>query len=120
MRNPAVDILYRNHQWMVQRDRSLGSQIFLVEVMERDPDDTESGYWVRARELATGAHTMIEHIMEKNWIDADAFESAARQAIKIANAPVHGDLDEIFYRAKHPPVDERVECILDKAKESLA
>jgi hypothetical protein len=74
----TVNVLYRNHQWMVQ-DEPKGW--FIVEVNKHNPDDTESGYWIKVSDLEYDLHFPILHLAEKNWVDVDAFELAVLYAL---------------------------------------
>jgi hypothetical protein len=95
-----IHVLHRNDQWMVQRDRG---DVFLVEILEDHPSDLEGGFWIRASELATASddgHTELLHIAEKNWVDMDLLESAARQAIALSGTKPNYDLDKGFAEAR--------------------
>lgn len=98
MKNPEVEILYRNHQWMVQKEPK-GE--FIVEVNERDPEDTEGGYWIRARDLGFDLHFPILHVSEKTWVDIDAFELAVLHAIAIFNIKADYSVAEKFAQARN-------------------
>jgi hypothetical protein len=92
-----VKILYRNHQWMVQEEPR-GK--FIVEVNERNPDDTGSGYWMHMQDLmhlrGNGTHSMIQHVCEKTWVDIDAFEQAVLYAFLAFDMKPDYDVSEQF------------------------
>lgn len=94
-----VEVLYRNHQWMVQ-DEPKGH--FIVEVLERDPDDTESGYWIKAEDLKIKRNgwNMIEHVCEKKWVDIDAYEGAVKAAIMLFRIRPNYDVAAEFQEAR--------------------
>ncbi len=103
-----VQVLYRNHQWMVQ-DEPKGH--FVVEVLERDPDDTESGYWIRAEDLkvARDGWNMVEHVCAKTWVDIDAFEGAVKAALMLFGIRPEYDVAAEFKEAR------RVRLLEDEA-----
>jgi hypothetical protein len=91
-----TEVLFKNHQWMVQND---DGTIFLVEVMPNYPGDLDGGYWVKARDLeyqASDGHTMVQHVCEKTWVDIDAFEQAVRYAVQHCGLRPRYDLGEEF------------------------
>lgn len=88
-----IEVLFKNHQWMVQNDNGT---LFLVEILQDYPDDLEGGYWIEAKSLGMkepSGHTWLMQVCEKTWVDYDAFEEAARAAIRIANPVMHYDFD---------------------------
>jgi hypothetical protein len=94
-----VQVLYRNHQWMVQ-DEPKGH--FVVEVSEHDPEDTESGYWIRAEDLkiVRDGWNMIEHVCEKTWVDIDAYEGAVKAALMLFGIRPDYDVAAKFREAR--------------------
>lgn len=94
-----VQVLYRNHQWMVQ-DEPKGH--FIVEVLERDPEDTESGYWIRAEDLkiARDGWNMVEHVCAKTWVDIDAYEGAVKAALMLFGILPNYDVAAEFREAR--------------------
>lgn len=99
-RGKRIEVLYRNHQWMVQRD---SGNIFLVEVLADHPDNLDGGFWATAADLAAGnrvGYTELHHIAEKNWVDMDALEPAARRTLALSGLPIFYDLDAAMADAR--------------------
>jgi len=92
-----VKVLYKNHQWMVQ-DEPKGW--FIVQVNERDPEDTESGYWFRAKDLEADLHFPILHVCEKTWVDIDALEQAVVYAVDAFGLKPRYSVADRFARAR--------------------
>lgn len=100
MSRENVKIIFRNHQWMVQNDKGT---VFLVQIMPGHPDDLEGGYSISGSLLAHATrdgHSELFHICEKNWVDVDALEPAARQAIALSGVKPNYDIDEAFVIAR--------------------
>lgn len=94
-------VIFKNAQWMVQQ--CPGGEVHLVELLEGHPNDLEGGFTISAAHLATAAedgHTELLHIAEKNWVDMDLFEAAARHAIAASGARPNYDLDNSFSEAR--------------------
>ncbi len=85
--------LYRNKQWKVVSE---GKNVFLIETRK----DGSEGYWATAQELATseGDHTVIEHVMEKYWVDPGLFEAGLRMAIQVSGLRPNYNLDVALTR----------------------
>src|SRR5690606_12265392 len=93
-----VDVLFRNHQWMVQ-DEPRGR--FVVQVNEDDPDDTEGSYWMRVEDLTrNGESSMIQHVCMKRWVDIDAFQDAVRAAFMLFGVRPDYDVFAEFREAR--------------------
>lgn len=95
----TISVLYKNHQWMVQ-DEPRGQ--FIVQVLERDPENTEDGYWMRAEDIAqkTDSMHLVSHVCCKTWVDIDAFEEAVKAAIEIFGYDLNYDVDAEFAEAR--------------------
>ncbi len=100
-KNIDVQVLYRNHQWMIQNEPK---GRFIVEVLENNPDDTENGYWMHMCDLVhlpgNGMHSMILHVCEKTWVDIDAFEKAVLYAFLIFGMRPSYDVHAEFSEAR--------------------
>ena len=94
-----ISVLYRNHQWMVQ-DEPRGR--FVVEVLDRAPDDTEGGYWIKAEDLkvAHDGWNMIAHVCAKTWVDIDAYEGAVKAALMLFGIRPNYDVAAEFREAR--------------------
>ncbi len=83
-----IKVLFRNHQWMVQR---YGGIVYLVEILEDHPDDLDGGFWIEALTLASATginhYNEVPHICDKSWVDIDAFEEAAKVAFHYTRQP---------------------------------
>lgn len=85
---------------MVIRDKG---EVFLSEIDKNYPDDTDGGYSIAARRLASATktgHTEIFAICEKNWVDVSALEDAARKAFAFAAVKPNYNLDAAFADAR--------------------
>jgi len=93
-----VQVLYRNHQWMVQ-DEPRGR--FVVQINADYPDDTEGSYWMRVQDLTrNGESSMIQHVCMKRWVDLDAFEGAVKAAFLLFGVRPDYDVAAEFREAR--------------------
>lgn len=114
-----TEVLFRNHQWMVQDDPR-GQ--FVMEVLESNPQDTENGYWVSMEDLrhVTDCHRMIVHVCEKTWVDIDAFEQAVLYAFLIFGIKPSYDVNEEFAAARKSKLTGHSPFFTDTPNEVIA
>lgn len=94
-----VEVLYRNHQWMVQ-DEPRGQ--FIVQINPNYPDDLEGSYWMRVGDVAVKLPTdhRISHVCAKRWVDIDAFEEAVKAAFILFRIRPNYDVASEFQEAR--------------------
>jgi hypothetical protein len=119
LRKDNIEVLYRNHQWMVQNDNGT---IFVIEVLSDYPDDLEGGYWIRGTDLEfplSPDDSWVTHVCGKTWVDPQAFRGALDYAAEHCGIKLAFSLDEEFERArqmKEEPVPDIIVNVLKSLK----